>query len=170
MPRVRQQVNPDTAAVMWPGPFATEARAAYCRARGEGMSSGRALVLGCLASFKQPWIFRRTLAGFTGLCVRTVQRAITEAKGLGLLGTARAKPNEVPPGRSLPLPCGWSHRWIVGWGLALERAKEAVARARARRIARAGAHKVPKGPRVKQRAQRRWTAEQIDAELQGVPP
>jgi len=154
-------------ASTWPGPFASEARAAYERCRQQGMSAGRSLIVGCIASFKQGWVFRRTLAKHTGVSVRTVQRGITQARGLGLLGTARAKPNEIPPGCKEPVRCGWSHRWIVGWGLAVERAKEAVERARLRRLAKSmpevtSANRTPRTP-----AQRRtWIPEELDAELE----
>lgn len=134
------------------------------------MSSARALVVGCIASFKQGWVFRRTLARHTGVSVRTVQRGITQARTLGLLGTARAKPNEVPPGRQEPVRCGWSHRWIVGWGLAVERAKEAVERARLKRLAKIGEPK-PKPKPIRTPAQRRtWTSEELDAELSRLTP
>ena len=155
-------------AATWPGPFPTEARSAYQRCRESGMSSGRALVIGCIASFQQGWLFRRTLAGHTGLSVRTVQRGITQARILGLLGTARAKPNEVPPGRKEPVRCGWSHRWIVGWGLAVEACKAAVERARQRRLAKIAE---PKVKRARTPAQRRtWTSEELDAELNRMHP
>lgn len=160
-------------AATWPGPFATEARAAYERCREQGMSAARALIVGCIASFKQGWVFRRTLAKHTGVSVRTVQRGITQARGLGLLGTARAKPNEIPPGCKEPVRCGWSHRWIVGWGLAVERAKEAVEKARLRRLAKiacqpsSGVPEVKKPPNPRQR---HWSREELDAELARFAP
>ncbi len=157
---------PGLLSPTWPGPFASEARAAYERARNAGLSAARSLVLGCIASFKQGWTFRRTLAAHTGVSVRTVQRAITQGKAEGLLGTARAKPNEVPPGRTEPVRCGWSHRWIVGWGQALEAAKAAVERARIKRLqrqavsAQLAASVRPRNPR-----QRRWTPDELESEL-----
>lgn len=158
---------PGLLAPIWPGPFASEARAAYQRARSAGLSAARSLVLGCIASFKQCWSFRTTLAAHTGVSVRTVQRAITQAKSEGLLGTARAKRDEVPPGRKEPVSCGWSHRWIVGWGEAVGAAKAAVDRARMKRLARqvvltpqATRSVRPKNPR-----QRRYTVAEMEAEL-----
>lgn len=159
---------PGLLAATWPGPFASEARAAYERARNAGLSAARALVLGCIASFKQCWTFRRALAAHTGVSVRTVQRAITQGKAEGLLGTARAKANEVPPGRKEPVRCGWSHRWIVGWGEAVDKAKAAVERARMKRLARQAVltpqdvrNVRPPNPR-----QRRYTVEELAAELE----
>ena len=157
------------AVAMWPGPNAAEARAAYERCRTAGMSPGRALVIACVASFRQGWAFRRTLANHTGVCIRTVQRALTQGKDLGLLGTARAKPNEIPPGMHAPLKCGWSHRWIVGWGLALAAAKAAVEKAWLRRLQTVSVGRQPprqppkhgRGP-----CARKWTAQEIDAELE----
>ena len=162
----------------WPGPSAAEARAAYQRARENGLSAARALVIGCIASFKQGWMFRRNLAAHTGLSVRTVQRAITQAKDFGLIGVARAKKDEVPPGMDHPLTCGWSHRWVVGWGQAAAAAKTAIANCRLARIVKAAARgsvAKPKaeeeapgpmqGPR-EQRPPRQWTAAELDAELE----
>lgn len=159
-----------TLAATWPGPHPGEARAAFERARQNGMSAGRSLVLGIVASFKQGWIFRRTIAKHTGLCVRTVQRALTQGRELGLIGTARAKPTEIPPGLTAPVKCGWSHRWVVGWGLAVQAAKEAVEKARLRRMVKTTAQasslvKAQKHAFARPVA-RTWTAEQIDAELE----
>jgi len=159
-----------TLAATWPGPYPGEARAAYERARENGMSAGRSLVLGIIASFKQGWIFRRTIAKHTGLCVRTVQRALTQGRELGLIGTARAKPTEIPPGLTEPVKCGWSHRWVVGWGLAVQACKEAVEKARLRRMAKATAEAVSlvnlQETKNGRTVARTWTAEQIDAELE----
>lgn len=130
------------------------------------MSAARSLVLGCVASFKQCWAFRRTLAEHTGLSVRTVQRALTQGRELGLCGMARAKPNEVPPGRKEPVRCGWSHRWVVGWGLALERAKEAVEKARLKRAVKMACQPSQGVPQKKPNPrQRRYTADELAEEL-----
>jgi hypothetical protein len=164
----------------WPGPAVPEARAAYRRARESGLSAARSLVLGCIASFRDGWAFRSSLAKHTGLSVRTVQRAITQGKDFGLIGTARAKPDEVPPGAKGPMPCGWSHRWTVGWGQAYEAAKSAVAQTRLARLVKAAARgdakpspkpaaAAPSGPMQgprQERAPRRWTVEELDAELE----
>jgi hypothetical protein len=124
-----------------------------------------------------------------------VGRAIRQAKELGLLGTARAKKDEVPPGCSKPMPCGWSHRWIVGWGKAGQAVDDAVHAARARWLVKhaapekmttaGGLHPRPVGhqygqataggvPRAKRTPNqaRKWTAAELDAELERLkkPP
>lgn len=156
-------------ASTWPGPAIAEARAAYERARTTGLSAARSLVVACIASFRDGWMFRRGLAEHTGLSVRTVQRAITQAKEEGLIGVARARTTEIPPGLQRPLPCGWSHRWTIGWGQAFEAAKDAVARTKVARVIKAAARAVA-APIVRKTQQsprppRKWTAEELDAEL-----
>lgn len=141
------------------------------------MSAARALVIGCIASFREGWMFRRNLADHTGLSVRTVQRAITQAKNFGLIGVARAKKDEIPPGMDRALPCGWSHRWVVGWGQAAAAAKTAIANCRLARMVKAAARAVTTeaktvdtpGPMQgchEQRPPRRWSVAELDAELE----
>ncbi|HET7378500.1 MAG TPA: hypothetical protein VFJ24_00530 [Gaiellales bacterium] len=135
------------------------------------MSPMRALAFGQIASFRDGWVFRSTIAKKIGASVRTVGRAIRQAKDLGLLGTARAKKTEIPPGMSRPLACGWSHRWIIGWGQAGKAVAAAVSAARTRRLAKLSA----KGLRpVAQPQRRRWTAEELERELEltarKIPP
>lgn len=162
-----------------------EAVAAFRRARSAGMSSVRALVVGQIGSFRDCWAFRSKLARAVGCSVRTVQRAITQAKSLGLIGVARAKPHEKPPGCSHPVECGFSHRWTIGWGKTGEAVKAAVAAARLRFVARSSvAATVARGPstafslrgasekkqstgRVRLSPQR-WTAEALDRELERI--
>jgi DNA-binding transcriptional MocR family regulator len=122
-------------------------------------------------------MFRRKLAEKLGLSVRTVQRALTQGEAEGLIGKARAKLGEKPPNMAEVIPCGWSHRWTIGWGQAGKLVQRAVDAARARFIVRHAAQPValPKRPsaldperpaRQKTPYQRRgWTAEQLDAEL-----
>lgn len=130
------------------------------------MSPTRALVVGQIASFRDCWQFRRSLARVVGASVRTVQRAISEAKSLGLIGVARAKKNEIPSGRKGPLDCGWSHRWTIGWGKAGEAVGRAVAAARLRFISRFGL-KPPAAERPRANA---VGAEQASAELERRAP
>ncbi len=178
-----------TAASLWIGPVHTEARSAYQRAREAGLSPLRALVIGSVASFKECWTFRKKLAEKAGCSVRTVQRALTQAREEGLIGVARAKKNEVPPNWPHgPVTCGWSHRWVIGWGKAGEAVKDAVHAAKARWLVKhATPARVPTAPpvpseRIQGRAttrrsrpeyqRRTWTAEELDAELERLakPP
>lgn len=163
---------------MFPGPHVAEARAAFARALENGMSSKRAHGLGVIASFKEGWIPRRSIARWIGGCVRTVGRMIHQAKGIGLLGTARAKKHEIPPGRTEPFTCGWSHRWIIGWGKAGKAVDDAVHAARARWLVKvaAPAPAASGGDKGTARAvaarpeyqKRRYTAAEIDAELERI--
>ena len=121
---------------MWLGPNQPEAVAAFRRARRAGMSLARALVVGQIASFRDCWAFRSKLARLLGVSVRTIQRAISEAKSLGLLKVFRAKPNEKAPELGKVIACGWSHRLTVGWGKAGAAVTEAIEAARLRFIAR----------------------------------
>lgn len=173
-------------AALWLGPVHQEAKAAYARAREAGLTSLRALVVGSVASFKDCWAFRRKLAAHVGCSVRTVQRAITQARAEGLIGVARAKPGEKPPGYDGTVDCGFSHRWTVGWGAAGRLVKERIAAAKARwliRVAMGGNGKKSEAPAQPKtagespprpssgnkstEAQRRtWTAAELDAELE----
>lgn len=186
------------ARPMWPGPHQHEATAAFQRAQDAGLSLSRSLVLGVIASHRDGWIFRKTIARKLGCSVRTVQRAITQAKSEGLLKAWRAKKNETPdaiiekecrqcgarPGKKCEhkvLTCGWSHRSTVGWGIAGKAVKDAIAAARARWLLRAAAkpakqarsiEELPRGARGSyvfrrgERPQRKWTAEELTAELE----
>ena len=166
---------------LWLGPYPSEANAAYHRARSAGLSQVRAMVVGNVASFKDAWTFRRKLAAQVGCSVRTVQRALTQAKMEGLIGIARGKKTETPPGADRPVDCGWSHRWTIGWGKAGELVKQAVTAAKERAIARWLLRKMPsvspvstpapdtlptgQRPRGVNPNHRAWTAEELDAEL-----
>ena len=155
---------------LWLGPFVHEAVAAYRRAREAGLTAARSLVLGNVASFRDGWAFRKRLASKAGTSVRTVARALKQGRETGLVGVARAKPNERPVGPDgellAPIPCGWSHRWTIGWGKAGEAVGKAVAAARAKFVARAvvKGKGVPRAP-----APRRYTLAQLDAELERRP-
>lgn len=97
----------------WLGPLNVQADDAFRRARTDGMSYLRALVVGHVASFRDCWTFRATIAEAIGISTRTVQRGITQARELGIMRTARSKPRERPKGASGPIVCGFSHRWII---------------------------------------------------------
>jgi len=163
---------------LWLGPVHTEARAGYQRARNAGLSPLRSLVIGTVASFKECWTFRKNIARKVGCSVRTVQRALTQARQEGLIGVARAKKNEVPPNwEHGPVTCGWSHRWVIGWGKAGQAVADAVHAAKARWLVKhAAPQKTPTisppigstmdpKPKRRQPPGGKWTAEYIDAEL-----
>ena len=157
-------MNKATAAFTWPGPCPHEAWAMFRRAREAGMSSARAHALGCIASYKEGWIFRSTIEDHIGASVRTVQRGITQAKNLGLIGVARAKKGEIPPGAKQAPRCGWSHRWVNGWGEAYQRAKEIVEKCRLARIAKKLVD--PIVTKLRRARNRPMTKDEIDAELE----
>lgn len=162
---------------LWLGPVHTEARAGYQRARTAGMSPLRSLVVGTVASFKECWTFRKNIARKVGCSVRTVQRALTQAREEGLIGCARAKKDEVPPNwEHGPVTCGWSHRWVIGWGKAGQAVADAVHAAKARWLVK---HAAPNKmttrpptaigvPATYKPPRRSWTAEELDAELLSV--
>lgn len=159
------------------GPDHLEARLLEQRARESGLTVTRARVVAHIGSFSDGWLFRTRLAKLVGCSVRTVQRAISQAKQEGLIGVARAKPNEVPPGGDAkrPLSCGFSHRWVIGRGLAAAAAVAAIAAAKLEAIARRAAQQLrqqlPQAPkRQPSPPPRRWTAEEIDAALAKPPP
>ncbi len=157
------------------GPDALEARAAEQRAREAGLTVLRSRVVGHIASFRDGWIFRRRLAELLKCSIRTVQRAITQAREEGLIGVARAKLGEKPQGAAGTFACGWSHRWVIGRGLAVAGALAAVAAAKlaavARRAAKPSAPQQRRAPAGQRRPPaRRWTADEIDQALAETPP
>lgn len=95
--------------------------------------------------------------------VRTVQRAISQAKDLGLIEVHRCKKDEVPPGLSHPLPCGWSHRWATSRGMGNQRAREAIAAARVRAAMRKS---VPPTVRAAGHSKRGMSPEELEARRQ----
>jgi len=154
---------------MWLGPNAHEAVSLYHRAREAGLSVLRALATANLASFKEAWAFRKTIARQVGCSVRTVARALRQAREAGLIGVARAKRGERPKdeqGNPIELPCGFSHRWVIGWGEAGQRVKAAVEQARAKFMAKAivnGKPGAPNSPRP--RPFRPRSVEELEREL-----
>jgi len=165
------------APQLWKGPYQHEGTKAFLGAREDGMSVKRAIVLGHAGSFKDCFAFRKTIAKWAGCSVRTVQRAFTEARQKGRNGTARAKPGEIPPGCDTPIPCGWSHRWTIGWGKVGKAVADAVNAARARWIVKHAVPSVAKAPdkqaqNVSARParpeyqRRKWTADELNSELE----
>ena len=160
-------------ASFWPGRFSDEANRAFNRAIQSGMTSLRSLVIGSVGSFRDCWMFQRTLAKNLGCSLRTVQRALREGRQLGLIECHRAKAKEKAPEIGKTLPCGWSHRWVVGWGRAKETVEKLVNVARAKALVPGLFRKKPKKAEESATPHRRWTAEEIEAELarrQGQPP
>jgi Bacterial regulatory proteins, crp family len=163
----------------WLGVAPAESNAAYQRAREAGMSPFGGLVVGNVAGFRDAWLSRRTIAAHIGCAIRTVQRHLTRARAEGLIKVWHAKAKtEIPPGCTEPRPCGWSHRFTIGWGLAGEKVKQAVNAARASWLFRQAAPKKvektkalgstvdPKRPARPEYQKRTWTAEQLEAELE----
>lgn len=81
------------------------------------MSPKRAYAVACAASLGQIcWTFQSTIARFTGYAVRTIQRAIRQAKKLGVLVSRRLRRGERPPGARQPITCGGALRRFIAWG------------------------------------------------------
>lgn len=152
----------------WPGPLQAQAWEVYRLCLSEGMPTKRAIAVAAICSFRDGWIFRESVAEFAGCCIRTVQRGISQAVLLGILGRARAKKREIPPGMDRPLKCGWSHRWLIGAGMDAVHAIAARSAARMTQIARTAARSTKSlGTAVRARA--RMTADQLDAALALLP-
>jgi hypothetical protein len=101
-----------------PGVHRREALFVFRFALGQGMSWKRARVLSCAASFGEKfWGFQRKLALYVGCSLRTVQRAMNEAKTLGIIYSRRSKQGEIPPGMAKPFKCGFAMRTFTAWGL-----------------------------------------------------
>ncbi len=164
----------------WHGPDIAEAAAAYARAIAAEISELRARVIGSISSWKDCWATQGKLAEFHNCSVRTVQRALHDARQNGLICCAFSKPGEKPPGAAQPMNFKWSHRWTPGRGLAGKALQAAINAARAaavickiipkrtfnepQRIAKAKA-KLRNPPSHLTREQRaRWIEEQMELE------
>lgn len=159
-----------------------EADAAFVRAVDAGMTAARALVVANVASFRDCWAARRKIMLYARTSLSTVQRALNQAAELGLIGKARAKLGERLPGLPEPQTCGYSHRWTIGRGMAAGAAMAAIAAARVAKIVNRAFNAPkkppkrepvilqPKPPRPEQRAQRRFSAAELDAALAELPP
>lgn len=102
-----------------PGPFRSEAMAILEHCKAAGMSWMRAYAVACLASVAEKgicWKFQSSVAKFTGYSVRTVQRAVRQAKALGVLVSRRLRRGERPPGARQPITCGGALRRFIAWG------------------------------------------------------
>jgi hypothetical protein len=95
-----------------------EAGRVYKWAREMGMTHARARILSCGAAYgRKFYTFERTLAAFTGFCRRTVQRAMREARDLGLVTSKWIKRGSTPAGAKTRFNNGGALKTIVGWGL-----------------------------------------------------
>lgn len=148
------------------GPDYRSAQLAYERARAAGMSELRARVVAHVASFKDGWVFRRRLAAAVRCSVRTVQRALSQAVELGLLGRARARRGETPPGAKGPLSCGWSHRWMVARDLVGAAANRLIMAARLKALTKCLTPKARRAETEDDLEQRRQAAQRALAELE----
>jgi hypothetical protein len=90
------------------------------------MSWLRAYAVACLASMGQvSWQFQSSVAKFMlrgadpkqirGR-MRTIQRAVRQAKQMGVLVSRRLRRGERPPGARQPITCGGALRRFVAWG------------------------------------------------------
>lgn len=91
------------------------------------MSWLRAYAVACLASIgEQCWQFQSSVARFMlGKStdpkqirgrVRTIQRAVRQAKAMGVLVSRRLRRGERPPGARQPITCGGAVRRFIAWG------------------------------------------------------
>lgn len=107
-------MNPGLAL---PGPFRSEAFAIHAHCLAQGMSPKRAYAIACAASIGRVcWTFQSSLAKFTSYSVRTIQRAMRQARRLGVLISRRLRRGEQPPGARKPISCGGALRRFIGWG------------------------------------------------------
>lgn len=101
-----------------PGVHRREAYFVFRFALKEQMSWKRAYCLAVAASYGQKsWVFQGSVAKWVKCSVRTVQRAMNEAKTLGILHSRRSRQGEVPPNGRGPLKCGCAIRTFSAWGL-----------------------------------------------------
>lgn len=102
----------------YPGRFREEADRVYRFCEAHSFPHARAYALACLASLgEQTWTFQRTIANFTGFCVRTIQRSVRQAKTFGVLITKRIPRGARPRGAEKRLDCGAAWKRFVSWGL-----------------------------------------------------
>lgn len=120
------------------GPDHVAARLQLGRALDAGITHARAQALANVASFVDGWVFRKTIAKFLRVSVKTVQRALNDGRSEGLCGVARGKKGERPRGWKGEEPpwCGFSHRWMIGREQVGEAAKALIAMAKASALVR----------------------------------
>lgn len=110
-----------------PGVHRREALFVFRYALSQQMTWKRAHCLAVAASYGQKsWVFQGTVAKLVGCSLRTVQRAMNEAKTLGILYSRRSRQGETPPNGRGPLKCGCAIRTFTAWGLRSTRRINAV--------------------------------------------
>lgn len=110
-----------------PGVHRREALFIFRFALSQGMTWKRAHALAAAASYGEKWWgFQETVADWAKCSVRTVQRAVDEAKTLGILYSRRARKGEVQPGQRGYPKCGYAIRTFTAWGLRSTRRVGAV--------------------------------------------
>ena len=106
-----------------PGRYRQEAERIQKHCVSQGMSWKRAWCVACFASIGGvTWMFQATVSKFTGISRRTVQRAVRQAKSLGVLVSRRLRRGELPQGARKPITCGGALRRFVAWGQPQSRA------------------------------------------------
>lgn len=101
-----------------PGVHRREALFVFRFALREQMSWKRAHCLAIAASYgAKSWVFQGTVAKWAKCSLRTVQRAMNEAKTLGIIYSRRSRQGEIPPNGRGPLKCGCAIRTFTAWGL-----------------------------------------------------
>jgi len=101
-----------------PGVHRREALSIFRFALLQGMSWKRCHALAAAASYGAKWWgFQETVAQWAKCSVRTVQRAMNEAKTLGIICSRRARKGEIQPGQRGYPKCGYAIRTFTAWGL-----------------------------------------------------
>lgn len=146
-----------------PGPHRREAELVQRFCVDGGMSWKRAYAVACMASMGQfCWSFALNIAKFAGVSRKTVQRAVLQAKKLGVLVSRRIRRGERPPGADYSYSCGGAYRRFVAWGLSTSRALARCARYAVRWIWRQQAEDA-------RRARERAELDSALADLRGPP-
>lgn len=138
----------------------------YAYGTGQGWRGYGPAIYGEFLTYgKDAWVFQRTIAAAVGCGVRCVQRWLRRFREEGLVQCWRAKKGENPPNARVKNGFwhGWSHRVFTALNVATSHFK-----ARCEEIAAKLAERAAK----RRAGYRRYTAEEIDRELEkrGKPP
>lgn len=179
-----------TGALLFDGKAGMLGAAAVKQALVSGVNGNAALLFGRMVSYngKPFWQLRRNLGELLGVSTRTITRYFRALVDAGLIVNKPAPIGEIPPGCSKPLPFRPWYKWAIGLPelrqVVKAGSKEAYTRwrdtfeqARQSRVTRSklgaiiGSIISPKAPTVKratssdEQRPRRWSPEEIDAEL-----